>query len=141
MLALEAVLDKRRTSAGFDDPAVLAEWATRMARALDADLPAGAVGAAGVITRVLVDNAQRHGKPPVIVEVSVSTVVTIEVTDHGSGSPIARPDGTGSLAVILDRLASLWDITEHEDGSKTVTAMVPIREETATPRARKRVRR
>jgi hypothetical protein len=140
MLAVEAAPDKRRTVAGFDDPAVLAEWATRMARMLDADLPATTAGVTGVVTRALVENAQQHGAPPVIVEVSVSTVVTIEVTDHGAGRPIARPDGTGSLAVVIDRFASLWDVTEHEDGSKTVTALLPI-EEDQPCRPRRRVKR
>jgi hypothetical protein len=131
---------KRHTLTEHECAATAADWVMRAARCLDPSLPARSVGAAGQVARVLLDNARRHGQPPVTVEVAVSTVLSIEVTDHGAGTPMARPDGTGSLAVVVGELASLWDVTEHDDCSKTVTAMVPIIEEQA-PRARKRVRR
>jgi hypothetical protein len=141
VLALEDVPVKRRTLCGFDDPATIAAWASRMVRALDPTLPGQTVGTAGVVARILVDNAQRHGLPPVTVQVSVSSVVTVEVTDHGPDMPVARPDGTGSLAVILDALTSLWDVIEHEDGSKTVAAVVPIAEPPEVPRRRRKAKR
>lgn len=122
----------------YESPAKMAQWAERAARSIDPSLPPRTIGALGQVARVLVDNALQHGAPPVTVEVAVSTFVTLAVTDHGTGTPEAHPDGTGSLAVIVGELASLWDITEHDDGSKTVTAMIPILEE--SPRRGKRCR-
>jgi hypothetical protein len=131
---------KRHTLTEHECATTAADWVMHAARCLDPGLPNRTVGVAGRVAQALLDNARKHGRPPVSVEVEVSTVVSVEVTDHGPGVPAARMDGTGSLAVVVGELASLWDVTEHEDGSKTVTAMVPIIEEPA-PRARKRVRR
>jgi hypothetical protein len=107
---------------------------------IDPNVPPRTAGAVGQVARVLVDNAQQHGAPPVTLQVAVSTFVSVEVTDHGPAVPVARPDGTGSLAVIVGEFSSLWDITEHDDGSKTVTAMIGIIEESA-PHAGKRAAR
>ncbi len=91
---------KRRTLTEHDDPASIAAWAKRMVVVLDSDLPSTTVGRVGQVAEALVDNAQRHGAPPVTIEVSTSTAVTVEVTDHGPVLPVARTDGTGSLAMI-----------------------------------------
>lgn len=132
---------QQHTLTGHEDSAAAAGWVVGTLRCLDPRLSNRTVGAAGQVARALVDNAIVHGAAPVTLEVSVTAVVTIGVTDHGPGWPTARTDGTGSLAVIVGELASLWDVTEHDDGSKTATAMVPIREEEAPRRPRKRVRR
>jgi hypothetical protein len=136
-----AVPASRHALTEQESPAAAADWLMHAARHLDPRLPDRTVGMAGQVARALVENAIIHGAPPVTIDVSVTAVVTIEVADHGPGWPAARLDGTGSLAVVVGELTSLWDVTEHDDGSKTVTAMVPIREEPAVPRARKRVRR
>lgn len=117
---------KGRTLTEHDDPASVAAWVKRMAVVLDPRLPSATVIRAGQVAEALVDNARRHGAPPVKIEVSTSAFVTIEVTDHGPALPIARTDGTGSLAEIVDAFASLWDVVQHNDDSKTVTAMISI---------------
>lgn len=132
--------EKRHLVAAYETPAAMAAWASRAVRSIDATISNRTVGAVGQVARALVDNAQLHGQAPVTLEVAVSTFVSISVTDFGDGFPAAHEDGTGSLAVIVGELASLWDIAEHEDGSKTVTAMVPILEE-PVQQARKRVSR
>lgn len=136
-----AVPAKRHVLTERETASTASEWVASALRCLDPDLPVRTVGVAGQVVRALAENAIMHGTPPVAVEVSITAVVTIEVSDYGQGWPAARPDGTGSLAVVVGELASLWDVTEHEDGSKTVTAMVPIREEPTMPRPRKRARR
>lgn len=136
-----AVPAKRRTLTDHETANSAGDWATSAVRCLDPRLPTRTVGVVGQVVRALVENALVHGVPPVILEVSVTAVITIEVTDYGQGWPVPRTDGTGSLAVVVGELASLWDVTEHEDGSKTVTAMVPIREEPAMPRPRRRASR
>ena len=136
-----AVPAKRHTLTEHESPTAAADWAMGAIRCLDPRIPARTVGMAGQVARALVENAVVHGARPVTLEVSVTAVVTIEVTDHGTGWPTPRPDGSGSLAVVVGELTSLWDVTEHEDGSKTVTAMVPIRDEPTPLRARKRARR
>jgi hypothetical protein len=120
-----AIPAKRRALTEHDDSATIAEWVERTALILDPTLPPVAVGRAGQVAKALVDNALRHGVPPVIVEVSTSAFVTVEVTDASPQMPVSRADGTGSLAAIVDAFTSLWDVVENE-GSKTVTALIPI---------------
>ena len=116
----------RRTLTPFDDPEDIAAWVAREAYRLDPSLPSKTTKAAILVARALIDNALRHGKPPVTVEVAASTVLMIEVADRGPGMPVVRADGTGSLATIVDRLSGLWNVFEREDGSKAVTAAIPI---------------
>ncbi|MBR7827810.1 sensor histidine kinase [Actinospica sp. MGRD01-02] len=115
---------KGRTLTKHDDPASIAAWVKRTAVVLDSRLPSVTVIRAGQVAEALVDNAQRHGAPPVKIEISVSAFVTIEVTDHGPALPAASTDGTGSLARIVDAFATLWDVVQHDDDSKTVSAMI-----------------
>lgn len=120
-----AHLTKSRTLTERDTPASIAAWVERLVLVLDPSVPGVTAERAGRVARALVDNAQRHGAPPVKIEIDVSAFITIEVTDHGPLLPKARPDGSGSLAGIVDAIATLWDVVQHDDDSKTVTAMVP----------------
>lgn len=120
-----ALSAERRTLTPADDPAAIERWSIQAARTLDPALPARTVRDAGAIVRALVENALCHGAPPVTVELAATSVLIIEVTDHGARLPAVRADATGSLATIVDRLAVQWDVLERED-SKIVFAAVTI---------------
>jgi two-component sensor histidine kinase len=127
---------ERRTLKSSDDAAALAQWAVHAAQSLDPALPAQAVRDVGAVVHALVENAQRHGTPPITVEVAVASVLVVEVSDHGPGAPVMRPDRTGALATVVDVLAIQWDVLEFE-GGKTVFAAVAIPElSSALPAAR-----
>lgn len=137
MHALATVPAKRRTLDLTDTAAEVGSWTARTAQELDPELPGDTLVRVGRVASAFIDNAQRHGAPPIEIEVSVGAVVTIEITDHGPGEPAARADGTGSLAEI-GPLCSLWDTTEYDGQSKTVTAVLPILDPEPTRRAGRR---
>lgn len=123
----------------WDTAESAAAWAMREAARLGEPVPERALEATGRVVAALVDNALRHGMAPVTVEVDATSAITILVKDHGPGLPIARTDGSGSLAMVVNTETALWDVTIG-DGSKTVTAMVPLGEMIA-PRRRRRAAR
>lgn len=87
-----------------------------------AGLPPNMVDDAVICVSELVSNAVEHGRPEIILNLSVGDGrIGVEVTDHGDPiDPVvvghvddANPRGRGLR--IIDTLADAWGVTRHDD--------------------------
>lgn len=109
----------------MDDELTAARWAAETCLAFDPTASEEGVEGLNKVAEALVKNAITHGSAPVSLELTVGVAAHLSVADQGPDMPVARTDGTGGLAAVVEEIAGAWSVQENEVG-KAVKASIPL---------------